>query len=157
MEAPVITIKIKGLGMTQALGAKGALAGGVKLKGLAAKGALTKATEFEAKRITATKGGMLLHVSEMEGHAHALAPAMGKAGAATKGLGAKSAIATKGAVGTSAALSAKHLGWSLGLGGIGPWLVLGAVGLAAAGVYMYLRAQQEADMLPEPDEFESPA
>jgi hypothetical protein len=158
MEAPVVTIKIKGLGAVKAFNAKGAMLGGVKLKGLAAKGAVVKATEFEAKRITATKGGLLLHVSEMEGHVHNLAPAaLGKTGAVAKGVGAKSAVASKSVVSTGAALSAKGLGWSLGLGGLGPWLVLGAVGLAATGVYMYLRAQQEEDALREADEFESPA
>ncbi len=161
MEAPTVTIKIKGLKAIHALGGKGA-AGGVKIKGLAVgKGAAMKVAEVETTRVVATKGGLVMQATEIE--THVMAGAKGKAAMGaktamvTKGAAAKSAVAGKGAVGTGAALSAKGIGWSLGLGGFGPWLVLGALGLTAAGIYLYLRADQEEELQLDQDPFEAPA
>lgn len=166
METPAVIIKVKGLSAINTLSSQGQLLGGLKLKGLAAGGktAAAKMGEIEAGRILATKKGLVLYAAEIEGAACAPKAVVTKAAAVTKAASVKGAgvaavsgaATTKGAIGTGAALSAKTVGWSLGLGGFGPWLALGALGLAATGVYLYLRSQQVQDALEEPDEFGTP-
>lgn len=156
METPTITIKIKGLDILTGKGQQ--VLTGLKMHGVGA-GSL-KITELEAKRVLVTKKGLVLQ--EVEGHAFFDGSKVATKGALAKGLGAKSGVVVKGSgvkavMVPGAALSAKGLGWSLGLGGFGPWLALGALGLAATGIYFYLRAQA-MERLPEPPEgdFESP-
>jgi hypothetical protein len=160
MEVPTISIKIKGLNAIEALSGKGQLLGGLKMQGGLAS---MKITELEAKRVLVTKKGLILQ--EVEGHAVFDVPkAATKAatkGAIAKGMGAKSAIVVKGSgmkavMVPTAAMSAKGLGWSLGLGGFGPWLALGALGLAATGVYFYLRAQAMESAPEQLEDIDSP-
>jgi len=169
MDPASMVIKIKGLSAINSLASGTPIVGVVKLKGgiTAAKAATVKLGELEGGRLLATKKGLLLYGAELE---HACLP--GAKVAATKAAVAKAAVgkvalakgASQGAVvgskvalGSSAAMSAKSVGWSLGLGGLGPWLALGALGLAATGIYLYLRSQQPQDAFEEPDEFEAPA
>jgi hypothetical protein len=156
-----ISIKIKGLQAIDALN-RGQLLGGVKIQGVNAllgmrgmeangalmnKGLLMREVEIEGNRM------MLMQPSQGAGavKAPALSAVAPKSAAAmTKGAGA---AATTKSVGV-AALSTKGWGYGLWLGGFGPWLVLGSLGLAATGVYFYLRAQRlilEAGV-PEADE-----
>jgi len=165
METGSMIIKIKGISAVNALSTTKPLIGTVKLKGVAAG---AKLGELEATRVLATKKGLLLHGVELEAPC---VPAASKTAAGKAALGGKAALAKgavakgatsskvvggKAALGTGAALSAKSAGLGLGLGGLGPWLALGALGLAATGIYLYLRAQQPQDAFQEPDELESP-
>ncbi len=149
MEAPTISIKIKGLTAIEALSKKGQL-----LSGLKGSTASLKLGELEAKKILVTKNGLVL--KEIEGHAVLDVPKAATK-AAAKGAAGKAAVVVKGAkaaVVPGTAMSAKGLGWSLGLGGFGPWLALGALGLAATGLYFYLRAQTMDRMPPQANQLE---
>ncbi len=148
MEAPTVSIKIKGLQAIEAFTKKGQL-----LSGLKGSTTSLKLGEIEAKKVLVTKNGLVL--KEIEGHAVLDAP-KAAAKAAAKGVG-KGAVVVKGAkaaVVPGTAMSAKGLGWSLGLGGFGPWLALGALGLAATGLYFYLRAQTMDRIPPQASQLE---
>lgn len=169
MDPSSVVIKIKGLNAIPSLSAKGPLVGVVKLKGAAAgTAAVTGLHELEAGRAVVTKKGVLLYGAELEpdciaglakasgGKAALGKAALGKAGVSKAVIVKSAATGGKAAIGTGAALSAKSVGWGLGLGGLGPWLALGALGLAATGIYLYLRSQQPEAEIQEPDDFESP-
>jgi hypothetical protein len=153
METPALYIKIKGADALAAL-TKGQVIGAAKLKGGAAlaKGAMLHGAEIEAEGLLATKHGII--ATEFEGVFGGLT----KGGACTaKGAAAKGAAATSGAAKASAAKAAaakaaaakgggagalwssKSIGLGLGLGALGPILVLGALGLGAVGLYLYRR------------------
>lgn len=167
MDPASMVIKIKGLSAVSSLSSQSPLVGVVKLKGMAAGTgvAAAKLGEIEIGKVIATKKGLLLTELEADCLPAITKVASGKAvigkAAVTKAAVAKGATqgaltGSKAVYGTGAALAAKSAGWSLGLGGLGPWLALGALGLAATGIYLYLRAQQSEDALQDPDEFESP-
>jgi hypothetical protein len=158
MDAPTISIKIKGLQALDALN-NGQLLGGLKVNGA---NAMLAIRGMDGNRMMMAKKGLLMREMEMEGNRMMLMqqPSQGAANAAntmgataTKSSVAQGAIAAKG--GTTAKIAAiaaaskgagaamyKGIGWNLWLGGLGPWLVLGSVGMAAMGVYFYLRAQR---------------
>ena len=142
MEVPAVSIKIKGLQAIEALGGKGGLLAGLKAKGGAAA---VKLGELEAKRVLLTKKGALI-LGEVEGNLFGpKAATLGKGALGTKGaMVAKGAAATATTAAPSTLLSAKGLGWSLGLGGLGPWLALGALCMTATGVYLYVRERRAA-------------
>ena len=180
MDAPTISIKIRGLQALEALNGNGQLAGTMKIKGA---NALMGLREMENnRRAIMTKKGMMMREMEMEGRRMMLQPSNmngmnggmngmnggmngmngGMNGmSATKGAVAKSGstvgatmkgAAAKGAVVSgagAASYGAKGVGWGLGLGGLGPWLALAALGLAATGIYFYMRAQQLAQSAAE--------
>jgi hypothetical protein len=159
MDAPTISIKIRGLQALQALNGNGQLVGGMQIQG---GNALMGLREIDGNRraLMAKKGMMMGGEVEMEGRRRMILQAadptttanakgmIGKTASATsmatspatiKGVAAKGAAAS----GTGA-LAAHGVGWGLGLGGLGPWLALAALGLAATGIYFYMRAQQLA-------------
>jgi hypothetical protein len=160
---PTISIKINGL---RALN-DGQLIGGAKLNGAN----LAMMGEDGNRALLAKKALMRGGEIEMEGKRMILLQPSNGAGAGMKGglassgagaVGTKSAIVTNatpnatmsGAATTSggsvaksagaATVSAKGMGWKLALGGFGPWLVLGSLGIAAVGLYFYLRAERMA-------------
>jgi hypothetical protein len=149
MDAPTISIKIRGLQALEALNGNGQLLGGMKIQG---GNALMGLREVEGNRAIMAKKGMMLREVEIEGRRRMmLAPSNGTT--ATKGMVAKTSSATstvkgvaaKGAVVSGTGAAAAHgVGWGLGLGGLGLWLALAALGLAATGIYFYMRAQQLA-------------
>jgi hypothetical protein len=155
MDAPSISIKIRGIQALQALNGNGQLMEGIRIKGA---NALMGLREVEGNRAMAAKKGMMMREIELEGRRMMMQPPTPNAATAAKGAGAvtKGTAATatakgvvaKSAVGASAgaggAAALNTMGWGLGLGGLGPWLALAALGLAATGVYFYLRAQQLA-------------
>jgi hypothetical protein len=162
MDAPTISIKIRGLQALEALNGNGQLLGGMKIQG---GNALMGLREMEGnRRAIMAKKGMMMRGGEieMEGRRRMMmqaAPDPTTTTANAKGMVAKTASATsaattpatiKGAAAKGAAVSgtgvlASHgVGWGLGLGGLGPWLALAALGLAATGIYFYMRAQQLA-------------
>ena len=162
MDAPTISIKIRGLQALEAMNGNGQVMGGVKIKGMKA---LMGLRELDGnRRALMAKKGMLMREIEMEGGRRMMmqppSPPMDTAGA-VKGVVAKGSSATstlkgvaaKGALvsgtGAGAAATAHGLGWGLGLGGLGPWLALAALGLAATGIYFYMRAQQLAQAAAE--------
>jgi hypothetical protein len=144
MDAPTISIKIKGLQAVDALNSLG----GLKINGV---NALVGMGRMEANRAAMAGKGLMMREMEMEGNRMLLqAKGAGMAkttvttGAQATAVGAKSAAAgtTKVAGAAGAAMfGSKGLG-SLWLGGLGPWLVLTSLGLAATGIYFYLRAQR---------------
>jgi hypothetical protein len=156
MDAPSISIKIRGLQALEALNGNGQLMGGIKIKGTQA---LMGLREIEGNRraVMANKGMMMREI-EMEGRrqmmmqptqgATAAKGAVTKGTTATvstvKGVAAKTAVVSGASAGAGGAAALNGVGWGLGLGGLGPWLALAALGLAATGVYFYLRAQQLA-------------
>ena len=153
MDAPTISIKIKGLQAVDAL--NGQLLGGIKING---GNAMLAMRGMDGNRMLMAKKGLLMREMEMEGNRMMLLqPSQGVGqgvGGAAKGSVASNAIATtKSATTATAAASGaaskggtvvitKGLGWNLWMAGLGPWLVLGSVGLAAMGLYFYLRAQR---------------
>jgi hypothetical protein len=144
METPALYIKIKGADAIAAL-TKGQFLGAAKLKGGAAlaKGALLHGAELEAEGLLATKHGILATEFEgvfgglTKGSAGAAKTAVAK-GAAAKATAAKAAAA-KSAASTGTLWSGKSISLGLGLGALGPILVLGALGLGAVGLYLYRR------------------
>jgi hypothetical protein len=161
MDVPTISIKIRGLQALEAMNGNGQLLGGVKIKGA---NALMGLREIEGNRALMAKKGMMLREVEIEGRRMMLQPQTGTT--AAKGMVAKTASATstmkgvaaKGAVVSGTGAVAAHgVGWGLGLGGLGPWLALAALGLAATGIYFYMRAQQLAQAsAQDAGEFEQP-
>jgi hypothetical protein len=163
---PTISIKINGL---QALN-DGQILGGAKLNGAN----LAMMGEDGNRALMAKKAALLMRGGgemEMEGKRMILLQpsngagmtkgALGSSGAGGGAVGAKSAVATNAAMSgapaatansgaaaaksaSAAAASAKGMGWNLALGGFGPWLVLGSLGIAAVGLYFYLRAERMA-------------
>lgn len=162
MDAPTISIKIRGLQALEAMRGNGQLLGGVKIQGA---NALMGLREMEGNRAVMAKKGMMLREVELEGRRMMLQPPAPTT--AAKGVVAKSApatsavkgIAAKGAVVSGTGAAAAHgIGWGLGLGGLGPWLALAALGLAATGIYFYMRAQQLAQAsAQDAGELEQPA
>ena len=164
MDVPTISIKIRGLQALEAMNGNGQLLGGVKIQGA---NALMRLPEMEGNRAIMAKKGMMLREVELEGRRMMLQPP--NATTATKGMVAKTASATstmkgvaaKGAVVSGTGAVAAHgmgYGWGLGLGGLGPWLALAALGLAATGIYFYMRAQQLAEASgQDPHDLEQPA
>jgi hypothetical protein len=156
MDAPTISIKIKGL---QALNALNGGLGGVKINGA---NALLGMGGMEANRAVMAQKGLLMREMEMEGNRMMLAQPPNGAGAGI----AKAAATTNAATGTTAATTATNVGaksaavagtkglgggaavksmgyyYSPWLGALGPWVILASVGLAATGIYFYLRAQR---------------
>jgi hypothetical protein len=158
MDVPTISIKIRGLQALEALNGNGQLLGGMKMQG---GNALMGLREIEGNRAIMAKKGMMLREIEMEGGRRMMLQPPPDGGAtAAKGMVAKTTAATstmtsatstvkgvaaKGAVVSGTGAVAAHgVGWGLGLGGLGPWLALAALGLAATGIYFYMRAQQLA-------------
>jgi hypothetical protein len=149
MDAPSISIKIRGLQALEAMNGNGQLMGGIKIKGA---GALMGLREIEGNRAIMAKKGLMMRELELEGRRMMLQPSNGATaakGAITKGTTATATmkgVAAKSAVvsGAGGAAAMSSVGWGLGLGGLGPWLALAALGLAATGIYFYLRAQQLA-------------
>jgi hypothetical protein len=162
MDAPTISIKIRGLQALEALNGNGQLLGGMKIQG---GNAVMGLREIEGnRRAIMAKKGMMMREVEIEGRRRMMLQATDPTTTANaKGLVAKTASATsmatspatstatikgvaaKGAAATgTGALAAHGVGWGLGLGGLGPWLALAALGLAATGIYFYMRAQQLA-------------
>jgi hypothetical protein len=148
MDAPTISIKIRGLQALEAMNGNGQLLGGMKIQGA---NTLMGLRELEGNRALMAKKGMMLREVELEGRRMMLQQSNGTA--AAKGMVAKTTsatttmkgVATKGAVASGTGVTAAHgIGWGLGLGGLGPWLALAALGLAATGIYFYMRAQQLA-------------
>jgi hypothetical protein len=109
---------------------------------MAKKGLLMREMEMEGNRM------MLMQPSQGAANmANATGPTVAKSSVAQGAIGAKSGSAAKVAISGAASKGAgaamyKGIGWNLWLGGLGPWLVLGSVGMAAMGVYFYLRAQR---------------
>ncbi|MDH5490891.1 MAG: hypothetical protein OEY14_02850 [Myxococcales bacterium] len=147
-------------GMVKGMAGKGAAGQGVAIKGegarlALAKGMTARAGELEGARITATAKGAVIQAAEMESArlapaakgvmAHglmgpgvggvAVGPGAAAAGAGAHGVGAAAGAKTVGA----GAVAAKGVGAGLGLGTMGPVLAVAAIGLVAAGVYLYLR------------------
>jgi hypothetical protein len=160
MDVPTISIKIRGLQALEAMNGNGQIMGGVKIKGMKA---LMGLRELDGnRRALMAKKGMLMREVEMEGGRRMMmqpltppTPPMDTATAVkgavaktTSGASTLKGVAAKGAIvsgtGAGAAATAHGLGWGLGLGGLGPWLALAALGLAATGIYFYMRAQQLA-------------
>ncbi len=168
MHTPAMTIKYKG-----AVATDPSLAQHLAILG---KGGVAKATEVELTRAAATKGVGVqgLHAIDVETKVYGAGTktAAAKTTVETKSLLAngasveceRSAVAaklggTKGALGgAKGALSgaAKGTIWSgkglslglgLGLGALGPVLALGALGLTAAGIYLYRKSAEEAEAL----------
>ncbi len=147
MDAPTISIKIKGLQAVDALNNLG----GLKINGA---NALLRMGEIEANRAALAGKGAMMREMEMEGN-RMLLQAKG-AGAAKTSVAATTTNAVAGgaksaAVGTTKVAGAAPVGatmfgskglGALWLGGLGPWLVLTSLGLAATGIYFYLRAQR---------------
>jgi hypothetical protein len=145
MDAPTISIKIKGLQAVDALNTLG----GLKINGA---NALVGLGGMEGNRAALAGKGLMMREMEMEGNRmllqQAKAASMAKANVAqATAVGAKSAATgtakAAGAAGTAGVtmFGSKGLG-TLWLGGLGPWLVLTSLGLAATGIYFYLRAQR---------------
>jgi hypothetical protein len=163
MDAPTISIKIRGLQAVDALN-NGQLLGGLKLNG--GNVMMAMRNMGDGNRMMMAKKGLLMREMEMEGNRMMLLQQQGGGGNAVTA--AKSALASApspasvsssasnviaGKSATTAAVSGaaskgggvmigKGLGLNLWLGGLGPWLVLGSVGMAAMGLYFYLRAQR---------------
>jgi hypothetical protein len=160
MDAPTISIKIRGLQAVDALN-NGQLLGGLKINGGSAMMAMRG---MDGNRMMMAKKGLLMREMEMEGNrmmmaqptpmgnmANAAPAAKTTLAAAPASVPASNVVAAKSA--TTAAVSGaatkggavgitKGIGLNLWLGGLGPWLVLGSVGMAAMGLYFYLRAQR---------------
>jgi hypothetical protein len=165
MDAPTISIKINGLRAVDGL--NGQLLGGIKIKGA---NAILGMGGREANRAMMGQNGLMMRMREMEDgrrmmqgpmqgpmqpmqSMQSMQPAMqpiqppngiaeiAKGSAATTKAAAGGAAKSAG-LGGGAAYHSKGLAMSLWLGGFGPWLVLGSLGLAATGIYFYLRAQR---------------
>jgi hypothetical protein len=110
-------------------------------KGAAGAGKLVVIKELEAEGLAATKHGII--AAELE----ATTTGIGKAGAAAKagigkaGAAAGKATLAKGTAGAAGLPAAKCLGAGIGwgIGSVAPFLVLGALGIGALGVYLYRR------------------
>jgi hypothetical protein len=63
-------------------------------------------------------------------------------------LGATKAAAAN--VGSVAKVGAAALGWGVALGGLGPWLAVGSLGLAVTGIYFYVQARR---LVEDPHDF----
>jgi hypothetical protein len=170
MEVPAVSIKIKGMDAINALAGKGQLLGGMKLKGAAAlgqlegarlgaaKGLTVSGLELETEKVILGKHGFAIAEIEAKG------PILLKSGAAKSAGVAKGATlackgaAAKGSAGTIWTAKGLSLGLGVGLGAVGPFLVLAALGLGATGIYLYRRNKKldAQDILDEEAELESP-
>lgn len=130
MAAPSMIIKIEGLRGIESISGQPSV-GTLKLQGISAGKAAGAKTAATAPVTAAAKAGGTTSA----------------ASSAAAGKGA--AVSSKGAVATLSPAA----GWSLGLGSVGPWLVVGAAGVVAAGLYLYFRNRAVSAPLPEPDEF----
>jgi hypothetical protein len=160
--SPGATIKVKGTALYPGT-AKLSGAGGAKLA--STKGIVLKTVEYDGPGLVMTKSGLVIKATEVEatGPCLAMQAASGKSAAAASGVTAAkgAAVATgvtaaKGAAtaktvgaaskaATGAAWCGKSAGWTMGLGGFGPLIVIGVLGLAATGAYLYLRNKKLGD------------
>ncbi len=175
MHTPAMTIKYKGAVATDpslaqhlAILGKGGVAKateveltraaatkGVGVQGLHAIDVETKVygagTKTAAAKTTVETKSLLANGASVECERSAVAAKLGGTKGAlggTKGAlgGAKGALsgAAKGTIWSGKGLS---LGLGLGLGALGPVLALGALGLTAAGIYLYRKSAEEAEAL----------
>jgi hypothetical protein len=152
-DAPTITLKIKGLQALQTLNGLGGLkingANALMLGGMEGNRAAMMMNMGDNGNRAMMAGRGMMREMEMEGNRMMLSKgggAMAKGTMAQSGatLGATksaTAAATTKSVTSASMFGTKGIG-SLWLGGLGPWLVLTSLGLAATGIYFYLRAQR---------------
>ena len=152
-------MKVKGTVLSPAT-VKLSGAGGAKLA--STKGLVLKTVEYDGPGLVMTKSGLVIKAAEVEatGPCLAMQAATGKSAAvatgvkgaavatgvgAAKGAATAKGVGVAGKAATGVAWCGKSAGWGMGLGGFGPLIVIGVLGLAATGAYLYLRNRKLGD------------